>query len=381
MVTSQFSLCAWLLLLGTASAVPKPTGLVARQGANPTDLWVTVDESGIPKTITPVLTTISGTPTLLSAAPYDVTATVWTKHPYGDLTTSTGPGQPKATNDKGAGAFAACRNTDGEFKPFCLPKNNDVYYPGSTHYVTWDPAFFTSSNTTIKVLGYYLSNDTDIPTSGPPSGEEEAFSSGNIAAGWGFYQWRLDKSLLTSQSAQAVNITLRIAALPRDGQAAQWLAGPTITLRYKPGPPPKKSKAPDTQALYVALPIVFGFAALMIGGTFFYTRQLRQIDVGAIVRAAKNARRRNKRAAAAGRHVGASRKDRARNKDKEQSIRLMDRQGEGSTDTEEEEEDWEDGWRHEVPGRKDSEAGMGGGTEEGSRRGKRVFDRLDRKRV
>ncbi|KAK3309933.1 uncharacterized protein B0T15DRAFT_18681 [Chaetomium strumarium] len=379
MVTSQFSLSAWLLLLGTAAAVPKPTGLVARQAADLDNLWVTVDESGVPRTVTPVLTTISGTPTLLNAPPHDVTATVWTKHPYGEVTTITGPARPKATNDKGAGAFAACRNIDGEFKPFCMPKNNDVYYPGSTHYITWDPAFFSSSNTTIKVLGYYVSNDTDIPTSGPPSGEEEAFSSDYMAASWAFYQWRLDKSLLTSQSAQAVNITLRIVALPRGGQAAQWLAGPTITLRYKQAPPPKKSKAPDTQALYVALPIVFGFATLMIGGTFFYTRQLRKIDVGAIVRAAKNAnaRRRNKRrAAAAGRQVGASRKDRARNKDKEQSIRLMDRQGGGSTDTEEE-EDWEQGWRHEVPGRRDSEAGVGAGTEEPSWRGQR----LDRKRA
>jgi hypothetical protein len=182
-----------------------------------------------------------------------------------------------------------------------------------------------------------------------------------------------------------VNITLRIVALSRGGQAAQWLAGPTITLRYKPGPPPpKKAKAPDSQELYVALPIVFGFATLMIGGTFFYTRQLSKIDVGSIVRAVKdaNARRREKRLAAAaagvgGRRVGASRKDRARNKDKEQSIRLMDRQGGGSTDTEDEEEDWEEGWRHETPGRRDSEAGVGAGTEEPSWRGQR----LDRKRA
>jgi hypothetical protein len=140
MVTSAFSLSAWLVLLGTAAAVPKPTGLVARQTADLDNLWVTVDESGIPRTVTPVLTTISGTPILLNAPPHDVTATVWTKHPYGEPTTITGPPRPKPTSGNGAGAFAACHNgTHGEFKPFCLPKNNDVYYPGSSHYSKTSP--------------------------------------------------------------------------------------------------------------------------------------------------------------------------------------------------------------------------------------------------
>jgi hypothetical protein len=48
--------------------------------------------------------------------------------------TGTGAAQPVPTNEKGAGAFAVCHNTDGIFKPFCLPKHKEIYYPGSMHY-------------------------------------------------------------------------------------------------------------------------------------------------------------------------------------------------------------------------------------------------------
>lgn len=82
----------WLLFLGTASAAPAP-----------------VEQ--------PAAATIAG-------AARDATATI--------EATSTGAAQSAAPKKKGG--TVECRNMDGEFKPFCLPKNNDVYYPGSTHY-------------------------------------------------------------------------------------------------------------------------------------------------------------------------------------------------------------------------------------------------------
>lgn len=141
---------AWLLLLlllqplallgQEASAAPaaedRRQQVEPRQAAHATDPWVTVDEAGRPRTVTPVLTTVGGAPTLLGAAPHHVTETVFTKRPYGFKTTSTGAAQPVATNDRGAGAFAACRNTRGPFRPFCLPRHRDTYYPGKTHYST-----------------------------------------------------------------------------------------------------------------------------------------------------------------------------------------------------------------------------------------------------
>jgi len=179
--TIGLALAAWffLLLNGVWGAfVPKLLPRQTQSAANPTDLWVTVDESGRPKTVTPILTTISGTPTIISGAPYQVTGTVFTQTRADvKITTSTGAEQPKATGSDGSGSFALCRNRDGDHAPFCEPKNNATIYPGATHYVTWDPSFFNTTNTTVRVVGFY--NET-----------EEAFSSDLIAAGWGFVSSR-----------------------------------------------------------------------------------------------------------------------------------------------------------------------------------------------
>ncbi|KAL2128668.1 hypothetical protein VTI74DRAFT_8857 [Chaetomium olivicolor] len=349
MFPSKLTLPAWLLLLGSTTAAPAPENVTARQAANPMDPWVTVNEDGVPKTVTPVQTTIKGTPTLLNAAPFEVTANVFTKRPFGILTTSTGAAQPVATNGKGAGALAACSNTNGDFKPFCLPKHNDVYYPGSVHHITWDPYFFSGSNSTVKVLGFYTSNTNSSsgPHSDLPTGEEEAFSSGNIAAAWGLYQWQVEKSLLSAQSASEVNITIHLVALPANGHAAQWLAGPTVTVKKKPGPPAYKSKAPDQTAIYIALPIVFGFAGVMIAASFFWNRQAR-IDIGSIVASARQRRSRRRKGGNVYQLVGSGSGNKSGKKNR--GGRLDGSESEG-------EDNWNEGWSHEVPGRRDSEEG------------------------
>ncbi|KAK4116301.1 hypothetical protein N656DRAFT_774527, partial [Canariomyces notabilis] len=377
MLTSKFPLsAAWLLLLllvGTTSAAPaRDQALAARQAAQPTDPWVTVDEDGHARTITPVLATVSGVPTLLSAAPYEVTATVFTMRPWGYKTTSTGAAQPVATNDKGAGAFAACRSSsigDGgeDFKPFCLPKHQDTYYTGPMHFITWDPSYFPTPNTTIKVLGFYTPNTTSTSTTGsgstPFEGESEAFSSGEMAAGWGYWQWRADKSLLSSQSLTAANITIRIVflspatasaqaggsrsnqtAVAAPAAAARWVQGPTILLTYRPGPPAVKSKSPDAGGLYIALPAVSAFAMLMVVGTFFCNRQARTIGIGNVM--SRRGRRdmggrRGKRTLLFGK-MGSRKSDSGDSRiDREQSIRLMSRDANADDDHDHDEVPWD----------------------------------------
>ncbi|AEO53631.1 hypothetical protein MYCTH_2295239 [Thermothelomyces thermophilus ATCC 42464] len=329
MLTSRLVLpAAWLMLLGSASAAPAPESAAAGTDA---------------------------TTSVTDAAP---------------------PPPPVPTNEDGSDAFVTCSNTDGPFKPFCLPKHNDVYYPGSTHYVTWDTSFFPSQNTTLRIVGIYAnlppavvpepapapdsdeeaSSDPELPPSsetaphGPHGQVVEAFSSDTISAAWGFYQWHLDQSLLKSHGLKEANITLRIAALAPDSRSAQWYSGPTITLQNKP----KKRKKPvhtptpaDDEVLYIALPLIFGFATFMIVGTFCWNRQLRRIGVGNVMG----------RANTRGRRLGASRRDRAKNRDKESSIRLMESGG-AAADSDEE------GWSH--------------GSSSAAER--RVFERVDRKR-
>lgn len=122
---------AWLLVLGVATAMP------ALQAPAPdaTDAWVTVGEDGTPKTVTPVQATISGTPTVISAPPNAVTATVFTSTVQGELKTTTGTvPNPTPTATNGAGAFPVCNNKDGDYAPFCLPLGGATLNPGKTYY-------------------------------------------------------------------------------------------------------------------------------------------------------------------------------------------------------------------------------------------------------
>lgn len=131
---------AGLFLLSAIHAAPAPEPTPAPAAlelrAEPTDAWVSVDKTGLPVTVTPVVTVFDGVPTTISAIPIELTATVLTRTAYGELTTSSGTAaaQPTATNKKGKGAFLACSNVDGDFAPFCEPAKNSTLYTGTTYY-------------------------------------------------------------------------------------------------------------------------------------------------------------------------------------------------------------------------------------------------------
>jgi hypothetical protein len=130
------------LLAGAVSALPG-AGItpVLLPRADPTDAWVSVDTTGKGHTITPSVSTVTGASstytTIVSGAPYDVTGTVFTSTYYAVETTSTGSALATATDASGAGGYAVCHNTDGEFAPFCAPSDNSTLYPGSTYYGEW----------------------------------------------------------------------------------------------------------------------------------------------------------------------------------------------------------------------------------------------------
>ncbi len=98
---------ACLLLLRTAVATPAP------------DLGARV-EGHIPTSTSSVSTTLTSTATGLATA------------------------SPGAANGKGKEEATDCHNTNGPFKPFCQPKTNEVYYPGSTHYGKSSPSWSVS---------------------------------------------------------------------------------------------------------------------------------------------------------------------------------------------------------------------------------------------
>jgi hypothetical protein len=128
---------ALALLAASASAIPnvRPRETATTDSLTP---WVTVADDGTRKTVTPVLTTISGTATVISGAPNDLTATVFTTTNNGQVSTSTGTAPlATATASDGAGSFLKCSNKDGTLAPWCLPTDGGSLYPGTTYYCTF----------------------------------------------------------------------------------------------------------------------------------------------------------------------------------------------------------------------------------------------------
>ncbi|ROV95016.1 hypothetical protein VMCG_08357 [Cytospora schulzeri] len=312
-----------ILFLGAASAAPPPPVLEARapsadsSAAAATHAWVTVDKSGTPVTVTPVVTVDGdGTTTTVSAPPEELTATVVTRTEYAEVTTSTGtaPPGPTATSADGAGSFLVCENAEGLYAPFCQPTQNTSLYPGTTYYVTWDASVFDSADTTVIVEGSYVNTTTNEITS-------QAFSSPETAAGRSYHAWAVDSGLLRGTANKAVHIALVIRALVADSNStAAVYPGPTVVVaRRRPAyeePPPRM---PTGGALYIGLPAVLGFCVLMIFGVCAWNRKARRIGLGNIM-----SRRRNGFGGGRGGVKGRVRRRVTARRDRKQAIRLSD---------------------------------------------------------
>lgn len=151
----------------------------------------------------------------------------------------------------------------------------------------------------------------------------------------------MKSELYTKPGKPAVNITLRIASLPL-GASVTWIPGPTVVVTPSPSPEPTKSPVPQGEALYIALPTVLGFVALMIVGTCIWNRKHRKIGLGNIMGRGRG-----------GYGVGKSRRQRIFGKGvkKEQAIGLMERDGAAAVSAREGAyRDEDDEWKT-VPGR------------------------------
>lgn len=272
------TLAAASLLLGAVTAMPAqaeapaPTPAIELR-AEATDAWVSVDKTGLPTTITPVVSAGS----TISAIPTELTATVLTRTAYGELTTSTGTvaAQPTASNKKGKGAFLVCSNPDGDYAPFCEPAKNSSLYTGTTYYVTWDSSALNSSKVT--VVGTYLNATTG-------EAGDDAFTADELKGSWSYYAWTPNKGYLSHGNGKAVNITLTLKELSSDGDTATAThAGPTVLVTKAPTYHQSDPSLPKGAALYIGLPVIFGFCLIMICGVCAWNRKSRHIGIGNIM--------------------------------------------------------------------------------------------------
>lgn len=119
------------LLLAQANAWPH---LSPRQTAAPMP-WVTVNAEGVASTVTPSLSVVSGTATsIIDGAPAAITGTVRTAFSWGATSTVTDTASPAKPTGDVAGAFAVCKNRDGQNAPFCSPTAGSKLFFGSRYY-------------------------------------------------------------------------------------------------------------------------------------------------------------------------------------------------------------------------------------------------------
>ncbi|KAI0505659.1 hypothetical protein F5B22DRAFT_627298 [Xylaria bambusicola] len=273
------SMAAASLLLAAVHAMPNPNPHQPRaaDAADATDAalepWVTVNDDGTPSTVTPVLSTISGTPTVISGAPHDVTATVFTYTSYGKVITSTGaaPGPTAAANSNSTGVFGVCNNKDGEFAPWCRPEVNSTLYVDTTYYFTWDPTYFSAPNATLQIIGNHINK-----TTGEVETESPAFTSAYTMARFGYLTIPIKSEHLRGQGSQ--NISLSLIGVVKGERVER--SGPQIKVTTRPGPvADAHHKAPVGAAVYIAIPTIFGFIIACVIGTCIYNRHHRRIEL------------------------------------------------------------------------------------------------------
>jgi hypothetical protein len=123
---------ALLLRCQRALALPQVNEVVPP----PASAWVTVDNSGVPVTIHPVVMTTNGAVTTASPPPaYLLSTATYTMLPSGLASTKTGlPPVATASGPDEEGNFLACTKYQGPGGPFCQPEPGTLLYPGSTYY-------------------------------------------------------------------------------------------------------------------------------------------------------------------------------------------------------------------------------------------------------
>ncbi|PNH46627.1 hypothetical protein VD0004_g1461 [Verticillium dahliae] len=278
-----------------ADPTPAPAAAPSSPAANivprakplaPDAPWVSVNKKGTPTTITPVLTTVSGTPTYESGAPNALTGTVFTFTNRRDALVSVSTGDPPIATAKaknGKGAFVPCHNIDMEHAPFCAPEKDGELFVGKTYYVTWDAtAPVLKSNTSEKVwihlVGYYVNSttgeidDTEDPIFNPNKKHVKP-------AKHGFYPWHVGGNTIP-RGEQNATIQLRIQRHIDDEYVGPDVVGQTVFVRRQDRPPHRDTRPPGDKELYIALPIVGAGLLFILGGLFWYNRQSRRVGLG-----------------------------------------------------------------------------------------------------
>lgn len=265
--SNSLAAAAAAMLLSTVSAIPN---LMPRQTDAPLVPWVSVDDDGAVSTVTPASSTVSGTPTVISEAPAQVTGSVVTISYYDSTVTSSGTPYPAPTGDV-AGAYNVCINKDEDMAPWCFPTEGAMLAPGKTYYFIWDAGYF-APNATIRIGGNYTNSTTGEAI-------DQAFESSKLEAKNGYWTCNIEREFMRA----GTNLTLQITALANGANATRTIEGPKVFVGTPAPYTATDYKTPTGPALYIGLPTIFGFIIVCLVGTCIWNRKSRHINLGNVM--------------------------------------------------------------------------------------------------
>lgn len=141
--------------------------------------------------------------------------------------------------------------------------------------MTWDSSVINS--TKVNVIGTYINATTG-------EAGDEAFRSDDIRKSWGYYAFTPSSGMLKKGTGKAVNISITMNALASDDETVtKTYSGPTVLVTKTPTYHQKQATLPNGAALYIGLPVIFGFCLIMICGVCMWNRKSRKIGLGNIM--------------------------------------------------------------------------------------------------
>ncbi|TLS30078.1 hypothetical protein PpBr36_03076 [Pyricularia pennisetigena] len=196
------ALGATITLLMTTPLVSASTPNGRRQAVTaspPPKQWITIDEDGAARTITPTVTTIDQALQTISGAPSSLTAqSTWFLSNNGMTTTTVFAPHPAPTAEyrREKGALLVCENYYGEDKPFCTPKRGSMLNPNSTYYITWDPQKFAHQDDKLKIEVVYDDSRAEVIAQ-------------SVKASVGYHAWMVPDDLLARSGSTAMNASIK----------------------------------------------------------------------------------------------------------------------------------------------------------------------------
>lgn len=141
--------------------------------------------------------------------------------------------------------------------------------------VTWDSSVI--NGTKVNVIGTYINATTG-------EAGDQAFTSDDIRKSWSYYAWTPSSSMLKKGTGKAVNISLSLNVLGSDEETVtETYPGPVVLVTKTPTYHQKSPSLPKGAALYIGLPVVFGFCLIMVCGVCAWNRKARKIGLGNIM--------------------------------------------------------------------------------------------------